>query len=1311
MKNRLVKISLLLIALLMLFCFASCGESETPSAPVEKVKITFVLNRGSFVDSSFSGEMQVDKGSTATLPKAQRNGYDFGGWYLDSRFTQKCTSAYKFEADTTLYAYFAEPGTLPPEDDGGNGGDTSGKFTVEFNTSRAGDGITVPTQYVAKGGKVTDPGYTPTKKGVVFYGWCVDADKNKKWDFNTSTVSGNIVLWAVFTVESSGGGDSTDTCEHNFEVIEYVAPTCQAGGRLVQKCSLCRKVERYTPNNMDELKKLEHLELVETVEPTCAVDGYTTKYCPNGCGMTLTTKLPATGAHEYERTGWYPIVQPTKYVAGTLGNACVKCGGAIQTRESPMNAEDSDLYDEKVNVSFTYTGGSYVNERFVNVAKLGSALATSIFNGTKANLSIDGNPNTFWNADTYADGANYAGDSIQYTLSRKFDIGAFNFTLPNYVAWELGEGCYVSYDLEYWDYTTESWVYIDEVSDKKATAAGISCQLMITLDTPINTDKVRLNVTHAGRYNPAVIYETEIFAKTEDTERVPMSIASLANASISGKYNDWVSGAGALTDNSTVTYWTTDRRYNAVPWAILEFPEERYIACVQVAIGAVQNRAFKLEGYTNGEWVKIGECVNPASGTLNETAISNVDGICVHNVDVEGTYSKIRFTLTMEPEYWTSYVYYITPYTIVENAAGEFPYGGCGHNNPSKGEVVAPTCDAAGYTVMNCTCGAKIKTNATDAIGHDFGKYEIETAATATSLGTKVAVCRHEGCVATSTISYEESYDAPVITPYLHNAPAAWAQTLDDGNYLATYEWSNEHFAKYGVRASIMMSISFADALVSTWKEHFEKGVFDLGSHSYNHGNDYASVASASVLLHEVIDAQYWFRSNYKGQALLAFAAPLGTTTLSVAEYLTGPMAANRNGGDTGIFYNTLDQLVSREVWGDMNSYISKSDQTEGEYVFAKKGDKDAYLLKLDPVGKITGYELLSSYKNAGVNLVFDEAQMTFVDKGYDAGTYSYDESTYKYTFCETGSYTYDGTSFTFVNDNSGEYRLLKATKGSYEKGVETLVSVGGITVECLHEIGISGSIYSSYSSTISKLEHMTRFGIWGPSYNDLIKYIKVYQNAKVEVVERTEDKITISVTDNLDDFMYNHPVTVKVDIPDSWTSVTAMQNGKEIPLVSMSEYSKTINMQKVSCAIDDGFLYVDVVPDGGNVVITMGDKDASVNDYKDRVTVSFEAGEGRLESEEYEAKVVVGEALESLPTPERYGYKFLGWFTDADCQNAVDVNATYSENTTLYAGWEELPKCTDGSYNHKWGDWLPTASGEQRTCKNCGATESREAE
>ncbi|MBQ3017496.1 MAG: InlB B-repeat-containing protein, partial [Clostridia bacterium] len=71
-------------------------------------------------------------------------------------------------------------------------------------------------------------------------------------------------------------------------------------------------------------------------------------------------------------------------------------------------------------------------------------------------------------------------------------------------------------------------------------------------------------------------------------------------------------------------------------------------------------------------------------------------------------------------------------------------------------------------------------------------------------------------------------------------------------------------------------------------------------------------------------------------------------------------------------------------------------------------------------------------------------------------------------------------------------------------------------------------------------------------------------------------------------------------------------------------------------------------------------------------------------------------------------GYDFIGWFTDAECTVAVDENATYSENTTLYAGWKEIPKCTDGTYVHAWGAWLPATGSESRTCKDCGLVETR---
>jgi uncharacterized repeat protein (TIGR02543 family) len=302
---------------------------------------------------------------------------------------------------------------------------------------------------------------------------------------------------------------------------------------------------------------------------------------------------------------------------------------------------------------------------------------------------------------------------------------------------------------------------------------------------------------------------------------------------------------------------------------------------------------------------------------------------------------------------------------------------------------------------------------------------------------------------------------------------------------------------------------------------------------------------------------------------------------------------------------------------------------------------------------------------------------------------------------------------YEFVEDNSGDFKLIKVTVGSYEKGVERLVSLGGFTIECLHSIGF-GSIYSSYASTVSKFEHMKRFGVWAGSYNELIQYLREAQNVTVNTVEKTETSIKISVTDTLDNFMYDQALTIKVDIPDSWKMVTVMQGDKEIPFVALDVYKASANMSTISCTIEDGFLYVDAVPDCGDVVITLAEKDDSANDYKDRVTVTFEPNEGLLKSSEYEVKVLIGDALASMPTPEKLGNVFRGWYTDAECTQRADKKMTFTENTTLYALWEQLPLCKDGTYNHKWtNEWAPSTDGVSEVCgcKNCDATLSREIE
>ena len=1305
MKKNLLRISLLIIAVLLLFCFAACDDNDDP-ATKEQVRIEFEIGRGAeFADEDFEGEIKIDKGTALEkFPEAIKEGYEIEGWYLDEDFEEKCTSDYKFNSKlTVLYAKWVE--VIPPT-----------TYTVKFDTSRAGNPIKLPNQVIIEGGKVVAPDYTPTKKGMTFFGWCVGGDKSKVWDFETSTVTSNITLTAVFELDGSSSGN---TCEHNFEVVERSEPTCESEGRIVQRCTICRIQQRLGAKDDPALAKKEHLTLEEHVEPTCALDGYTRIYCPNGCGMESTFIHKATGDHEYDDMNWYTSVQPTKYVTGIYENLCIKCDGAPIRQNAYYTATEDDL--KKADVSYLYTGGNYVNEKFVNIATLGSVKVSSFYTVAKGGYINDGDAVTAWNADTYVESANYTADWFTIEFMESYEIGAVRFVLPNYAAWNLGEGCYVSYDLEYWDETKEEWVYIGEISDKNAKSIGINCELMLELDSPIKASKLRGKVTHAGRYTPAAIYELEVFAKTKGTQRVPVAVNTEATYSVSGKYNDWVLGAGALGDNSQGTFWTTDARYNPTPVATLEFAVEKYIAGLQISTKAIPGRTFKLEIYENDNWVTISDkLVVPVEGT-GGYVIQNSKGVCTFNIDIERNATKIKVTIVKEPQYWESVVYDITPYSIIEKSYGELETMECKHSNPLKGEVIAPTCDTAGYTVMTCACGFQTRSFATDALGHDFGKYTIGTPATATTIGTKVSTCRNGDCGAISTINYEEKYDLPVATPYLHNAPAAWVQSLDDGNYLEAYTWGNEFFPKYGAKATVMMSITYSDSLVSIWQEHFEKGVFDLGSHSYNHTSIYSAAASEGTLYDEVVKAQYWFRYNFRNQPLITFAAPLGATSASVANFLMGPLAANRNGGDTGVFYNTIDQLKSREVWGDLNSYISKADQTEGDYVFVKNGDTTGAFVKgpapstdEEGTGALVGYLGTESfvynaaYENMNINFVFDENEKTFVDKGYSAGSYEFIPSEYKYVFRESGSYNLVDGKFEFVSDNSGEYKLYKATISRYEKAIEQLVELGGFTVECLHTIAqSSGVIYTKYEPTVSKLEHLARLGVWAASYNDLIQYLKESLDAKIQVTERTDSVIRLSVTDNLDDFMFNQEITVKVDIPDNWTNVTVTQNGKEIPLVDIDFYQKTINMYTVGCAIDDGYLYVDVVPDAGEVVITVNDKNDSA-DYEEKATVTFEPGEGKLNSMEYETRVVIGEAIGKLPTPVRTNFTFTGWYTSEDAEISTRVNrlTKIDADTTLYAGWEEIPTCRDGSYDHKWGSWLEDSEKVFRTCNNCPATQ-----
>ena len=1025
-------------------------------------------------------------------------------------------------------------------------------------------------EYVDEGSKFTDhPIPVCENTSMVFAGWYKDVNCTiPVTDDDIYTAS--VTLYAKWELDTScADGERA----HTVRVwTESVSPTCYSTGTKTGTCEICKNTV------IEILPTTPHTETtVSGTPPTCVDMGIADEVLCGVCGEHIRggELLDPTDVHTFNESNWVSGTLATKYTSGIATNTCNVCANSVK-KEVPYTATEEELSANSIVVK--YTGGKYVNEIFANLSPLGRVNASSFFRGTSGANVIDRDYTTFWNADTYVDGANYVDDYVIIELPSSYDIGVITLTVPNYYSYNLGADCYVSYNIEYWNATTGAWVLAGTVSDKDITGSGSVGQVSITLGAPINTQKVRATVAHATRYTPAVIYELELFGMAQSFGYTVENITNLASVSVSGRYNDYAGGAEALTDNNLGSSWFTDARTGGEMSALMEFNDPTYVACLQVAIATSKDRAFKIEVYENGEWTELSR--HTALPTVGGDVISCTGTVSTINVIVERTVSKIKFTITKEPVYWESNVYEIDIYSV-SSSTNDAPTTECKHEAFVSSQVVAPTCVSTGYTLVKCSsCSMTFKTNATDMLTHSFGEYSVLTAATSTSVGTKISSCAN--CDATCTITYEEGYEAPVVTPYRHDAPAAWAQTFDDGNYMDTYDWVIPQLQKYGYRATAMLAINMASSYVDTWNEHVESGVFDIGSHSYSHGNYYNSYINSDNLLSDVVTAQLWLRSAFAGQKVLTFAAPNGATSDDVANYLAGIFVANRNGGQGYAFYNVISDLkYGRTTWGNLNSYISKVDQTEGDYIFTNSNGSAIFVINADG-----GYTLDTSYANKNINLVYDESAGTYVNKGSSAGTYRYDSENYRYDFYEVGSYNLVNGGFVFVNDNSGEFKLVKATMGSYESAIDTLISKGGFTVECLHSLG-SGPIYSTYNSTISKFEYLAKRGVWAPSYQDLVMYLKEAQSAKVETVSRTDKTLTINVTDELDDFMFDYALTVKVDIDDSWQSVVVTQNGVEIPIVSIDNYRASKNMSTVSCAIEDGYLYIDVVPDGGEVVIT----------------------------------------------------------------------------------------------------------------------------
>jgi len=141
--------------------------------------------------------------------------------------------------------------------------------------------------------------------------------------------------------------------------------------------------------------------------------------------------------------------------------------------------------------------------------------------------------------------------------------------------------------------------------------------------------------------------------------------------------------------------------------------------------------------------------------------------------------------------------------------------------------------------------------------------------------------------------------------------------------------------------------------------------------------------------------------------------------------------------------------------------------------------------------------------------------------------------------------------------------------------------SSGGWAVFLLHGIDNDGG-YSPLSSSVlsSHLSHVNtnKADFWVGTFGEVVKYIKERNALSINETTVNADSIRITPTDNLDNSIYNVPVTVRRQLPSGWQNGRVRSGSAIVPS---------------SIVTDNGTSYIqfDVIPDNGVYTLANADK------------------------------------------------------------------------------------------------------------------------
>ena len=119
--------------------------------------------------------------------------------------------------------------------------------------------------------------------------------------------------------------------------------------------------------------------------------------------------------------------------------------------------------------------------------------------------------------------------------------------------------------------------------------------------------------------------------------------------------------------------------------------------------------------------------------------------------------------------------------------------------------------------------------------------------------------------------------------------------------------------------------------------------------------------------------------------------------------------------------------------------------------------------------------------------------------------------------------------------------RLEKGSVDGLKHVIETVLEQHGWAIV---SYGARGDDFKDQTEMI--LDYHPR--LWDAAVGDVVRYVMEAQTARLALVDRSPDAMTLRLTDRLpEDDVFNHPLSVEIALPDGWKAFTAEQASRPV--------------------------------------------------------------------------------------------------------------------------------------------------------------------